>query len=65
MANVKIPTLHNESEFIINLIRLNCYNPDDLSKISMAVENMLDNFIQDEPPKDIRQVLVTGNKDSR
>jgi hypothetical protein len=41
MAYIKIASLHNPAEWIIQQIKENCNNADDLSKIFLAVEKML------------------------
>jgi hypothetical protein len=60
MRNLKLSLLADRSEFIICLIRENCKNQDDLSKIALAVECMLEEVSEErrtEAPT-IKQVLL-------
>jgi hypothetical protein len=51
-ARLKLSQLANPCEFVITLIRENLNNPDDLSKIMLTVENMLEelNEVKPAPP---------------
>ena len=44
MPYINIATIHNPAEWMIQQIKQNCNNPDDLSKIFIAVESMLDDI---------------------
>jgi hypothetical protein len=58
MPHVKIATLHNPAEYIINMIKLNCNNMDDLSKIYVAVESLIEQFDEDKDRPTIKQLLL-------
>lgn len=49
---------YHAAEFLINMIRENCNNLDDLSKIAMAVESMLEEFQAPIQPTTLRQLLL-------
>ena len=57
MSVIKVATIHNPAEFMISLIRQNCNNPDDLSKIMLSVECMLEAFEKEKPLVGIKQLL--------
>ena len=59
MANLlKLSQLANPCEFVITLIRENLNNPDDLSKIALAVECMLDAIEDKKETPTLQQILV-------
>jgi len=55
---MKFTLLYNSAEFLIGMIRENCNNVDDLSKISIAVENMLEELREPVQPTTLRQLLL-------
>jgi hypothetical protein len=55
---MKFNLRYHAAEFLINMIRENCNNPDDLSKIAMAVESMLEEYQSPIQPTTLRQLLL-------
>lgn len=55
---MKFSLLYNSAEFLIGMIRENCNNVDDLSKISIAVESMLEALKEPVQPATLRQLLL-------
>lgn len=48
----------NYTEFLIAIIRKNCNNIDDLSKISVAIESMIEALKEPIQPTILRQLLL-------
>ena len=57
MSVIGIPTIHNPAEFVISLIRQNCNNPDDLSKIALAVKCLLEDTKENKEHPTLKQLL--------
>jgi hypothetical protein len=55
---MKFTLMYNSAEFLIGMIRENCNNIDDLSKIALAVESMLEEFEEPPQPTTLRQLLL-------
>lgn len=55
---LKISEFANPCEFVISLIRENLNNPDDLSKIMLAVESMMDAYEEEKFAPTLRQLEV-------
>lgn len=55
---MKFNLRYHTAELLINMIRENCNNLDDLSKIAMAVESMLEEFQAPVQPTTLRQLLL-------
>jgi hypothetical protein len=58
MSNIRIPSLYSSAEFLINAIKENCNNVDDLSKISVAVECLLEAQMDENVSPTLKQLLV-------
>jgi hypothetical protein len=58
MSVIGIPTIHNPAEFVISLIRQNCNNPDDLSKIALVVECLLEEIQEKKEHPTLKQLLT-------
>lgn len=55
---LKISQLANPCEFVIAIIRENLDNPDDLSKIMLAVESMLDAYEEEKFSPTLKQLEI-------
>jgi hypothetical protein len=55
---MKFNLLYNSAEFLIGMIKENCNNADDLSKIALAVESMLEALQEPVQPTTLRQLLI-------
>ena len=55
---IRIASMHNKAEFVVHLIRENCNNKDDLSKILLSVEAMLEALDDEAQPVSLKQLLV-------
>jgi hypothetical protein len=55
---MKFNLLYNSAEFLIGMIRENCNNADDLSKIALAVESMLEDLQEPSQPATLKQLLI-------
>jgi hypothetical protein len=58
MSTIRIASLYNSAEFLINTIKENCNNIDDLSKISVAVECLLEKIQAEKEIPTLRQMLA-------
>jgi hypothetical protein len=58
MAKISIPTLYDSAEFMVRLIEENCNNPDDLSRILIAVGKMLEYKNSSTIPHTLKQLIV-------
>lgn len=58
MALIRVASLYNPAEFLINAIKENCNNIDDLSKISVAVECLLEACEKEKELPTLKQLLL-------
>lgn len=62
---MKCSILYNAAEVIISMIKANCNNPDDLSKIASAIESLLEHSEQLKntiSPTTLRQILLQAGE---
>jgi hypothetical protein len=59
-GRLKLSQFANPCEFVITLIRENLNNPDDLSKIMLAVESMMDAFEDEKFSPTLKQLQLEG-----
>ena len=55
---LKLSQFANPCEFVITLIRENLNNPDDLSKIILAAESMLEEYEREKFSPTLKQLEV-------
>jgi len=61
MSVIKVATIHNPAEFVISIIKQNCINIDDLSKIAVAVECLMDELSTENEPPTLKQLLAQSS----
>jgi N-glycosylase/DNA lyase len=58
MALIRVPTIHTAQEFVNVLIKENCNNIDDLSKIYLSVKKLLNSTEKEKTIPTLQQLLV-------
>lgn len=61
MRRLKLSELANPCEFVISLIRENLNNPDDLSKIMLAVESLLESYEDEKFSPTLKQLQAQAD----
>ena len=61
MSIIKVATIHNPAEFVISIIKQNCVNIDDLSKIAVAVECLMEELSTENEPPTLKQLLAQSS----
>lgn len=61
MSVIKVATIHNPAEFVISIIKQNCVNIDDLSKIAVAVECLMEELSTENEPPTLKQLLAQSS----
>ena len=61
MSIIKVATIHNPAEFVISIIKQNCFNIDDLSKIAVAVECLMEELSTENEPPTLKQLLAQSS----
>jgi len=61
MSRLKLSELANPCEFVISLIRENLNNPDDLSKIMLAVESLLESYEDEKFSPTLKQLQAQAD----
>jgi hypothetical protein len=64
MALISIPTLYDSAEFMLRLIKENCDNPDDLSRIFLEVGKMLDAKDSSRLPQTLQQLILQARNNA-
>jgi hypothetical protein len=58
MPYVKIASMHQPAEFVINMIRENCKNMDDLSKIAVSVDCLIEACETEKEAPTLKQLIT-------
>ena len=61
MSVIKVATIHNPAEFVISIIKQNCINIDDLSKIAVAVECLMEELSTENSPPTLKQLIAQSS----
>jgi hypothetical protein len=58
MPYVRIASMHKPAEFVIGIIRENCKNMDDLSKIAVSVDCMIEDCSIEKEAPTLKQLMM-------
>lgn len=58
MPYVRIASMHHPAEFVINMIRENCKNIDDLSKIAVSVDCLIESCEAEKEAPTLKQLML-------